>query len=196
MKVEVRAQDIIISGYVNAICRDSRVLELPDGTKYVEQVAEGAFARAINNNPEIFLKLNHDRVLGSTKDDTLSLKEDNIGLYAIAKFQDEEVLQAAEAGKITGWSFGFQCIADDWAYTDEFYKRRILKDIQLNEVSLLVGLTPAYAGTSYEMRGEKAELVETRSFDGMTIAIDRKEPPAFLGFENKRKWLDMEKSRI
>ena len=71
-----------------------------------------------------------------------------------------------------------------------------MKDIQLNEVSLLVGLTPAYAGTSYEMRGEKAELVETRSFDRMTIAIERKEPPAFFGFENKRKWLDMEKSRI
>lgn len=67
MKVEVRAQEIIISGYVNAICRDSRVLELPDGTKYVEQVAEGVFARAINNNPEIFLKLNHDRVMGKDK---------------------------------------------------------------------------------------------------------------------------------
>jgi len=195
MKVEVRAQEIIISGYVNAICRDSRVLELPDGTKYVEQVAEGVFARAINNNPEIFLKLNHDRVMGSTKDGVLTLKEDNIGLYAVAKFQDEEVLQAAEAGKITGWSFGFRCIDDEWTYTDEYYKRRILKDIQLNEVSLLVGLTPAYAGTSYEMRGEKVELVETRSFDGMAVAVEKKEPPAFLGLENKRKWLDIEKGR-
>lgn len=101
----------------------------------------------------------------------------------MAKFQDEEVLQAAEAGKITGWSFGFRCIDDEWTCTDEYYKRRILKDIQLNEVSLLVGLTPAYAGTSYEMRGEKVELVETRSFDGMTVDVEKKSRQPFWGWK-------------
>lgn len=100
MKVEVRAQEIIISGYVNAICRDSRVLELPDGTKYVEQVAEGVFARAINNNPEIFLKLNHDRVMGSTKDGVLTLKEDNIGLYAGLSSKTKKSCRRQKQGKL------------------------------------------------------------------------------------------------
>ena len=29
----------------------------------------------------------------------------------------------------------------------------------------------------------------------MTVDVEKKEPPAFLGLENKRKWLDMEKGR-
>lgn len=199
MKIEVRAKDIVITGYVNAICRDSRVLQLPDGTKYVEQVAEGVFNRAISANPDILLKLNHERVLGGTKDGTISLKEDNIGLYAEAKFQDDEVRQAAEAGKITGWSFGFNCLDDAWSYTDEYYKRRKLKDIQLNEVSILIGRTPAYAGTSYELRGEEEKLMETRSFSGINVEVEKKPetpPEPGIGTETKRNWIALQKTLI
>lgn len=196
MKIEVRAQDVMISGYVNAICRDSRVLQLPDGTRYVEQVAEGVFNRAIANNPDILLKINHDRVLGGSKDGTITLKEDNIGLHAEARFQDDEVRQAAEAGKITGWSFGFNCLEDAWSYTDEYYKRRVLKDIQLNEVSILIGRTPAYAGTSYEMRDKEERLIETRSFSGVNVDVEKPEetPPApVVGVEAKRQWVELQK---
>lgn len=193
MKIEVRAKDIVVEGYVNAICRDSRILELQDGTRYVEQVQEGTFARAIQNNPEIFLQVNHDRKIGSTKDGVLELKEDNIGLYAKAKFQDDEILQAAEAGKITGWSFGFVSIEDSWEYTNENYKRRILKDIRLDEVSILIGSTPAYAGTSYELRGQENKLLETRSFTDIIVEKERTAEKPFFCLQNKRKKLELKK---
>ena len=62
MKIELREKEVTISGYVNAICRDSRVMTLPDGTRFVEQVKEGVFSKAINPNKDIKLKFNHLQV--------------------------------------------------------------------------------------------------------------------------------------
>ena len=164
VKIEVREMEVTISGYVNAVCRDSRIMTLPDGTRYVEQVKGGVFSKAIGLAQNIALKVNHERVIGGTENGSLELKEDSIGLYAVAKVTDEEVVQAAETGKITGWSFGFIKISDEWEHwTEEGIKRRTLTDIQLNEVSILVGEIPAYQAMSYEVRGNEEQVIETRS---------------------------------
>ena len=52
MNIEIRSKSVIISGYVNAVERDSRILpasmcaEATD--PFVEQVEAGAFQRAID----------------------------------------------------------------------------------------------------------------------------------------------------
>ena len=182
MKIEVREMEVTISGYVNAVCRDSRIMTLPDGTRYVEQVKEGVFSKAISAAQNIALKVNHERVIGGTENGSLELKEDSIGLYAVAKVTDEEVVQAAEAGKITGWSFGFVKISDEWEHwTEEGVKRRSLTDIQLNEVSILVGEIPAYQAMSYEVRGNEEQVIETRSTaENAEISVIKKPKEDFL----------------
>ncbi len=182
MKIEVREMEVTISGYVNAVCRDSRIMTLPDGTRYVEQVKEGVFSKAISATQNIALKVNHERVIGGTENGSLELKEDSIGLYAVAKVTDEEVVQAAEAGKITGWSFGFVKISDEWEHwTEEGVKRRSLTDIQLNEVSILVGEIPAYQAMSYEVRGNEEQVIETRSTaENAEISVIKKPKEDFL----------------
>jgi len=196
--VEIRSCSVKISGYVNAICRDSRPLTLPDGTKYVEQVNVGTFAKAIEENRDIKLKLNHNRVIGGVNDN-LTLKEDNIGLYAETEVRDSEVIEAAKDGKITGWSFGFikKPNGDEWRDLEGgSMKRRSLKDIFMTEVSILVGKTPAYAGTSYEVRENELEAIEMRSMEeGIEVINCVEKPKDDFGIKNKKMRVELMKRK-
>ena len=198
MKIEIRADCIIVEGYVNAVGRDSRVLPSAKG-KFIEQVEPKTFERAISNNDDVILKHNHKRVIGSTKDN-LALHEDNIGLYATATVTDEDVRAKAVAGELRGWSFGFEKRADIWEDTSKGIPRRTLTEIKLNEVSIIdSSMTPCYTGTSIEVRGEEDIICEVRSFeDGIEIIdnsenrADGKEP---IDYSNTEKEIEILKLR-
>lgn len=177
MKVEIRADNTVhIEGYVNAVGRDSRILPSPRG-KFVEQVEPKTFERAMSSNPNIQLKLNHKRVLGSTNDNSLTLYEDSIGLYAKAVTSDVGVVESARKGELRGWSFGFEKRADSWEDTPSGVPRRLLKEINLTEVSIVdKNLTPCYVGTSIEVRGEEDFISETRSFEQEVEVINNTHP--------------------
>ena len=94
MRIELRADSVLIEGYVNAVARDSRPMRDKDtGKRFVEQIVPGVFKRALEQN-EVDLLLDHDnnRKLGSTQTN-LSLVEDAIGLKARAEITDPEVTQ-------------------------------------------------------------------------------------------------------
>ena len=169
MKIEIRnGAELHISGYVNAVERDSRVLPpemAPDATSpFVEKVSAGAFKRAIERNPNVRLYYNHEREIGSVSGGQLRLNEDNIGLFASAVIADENVVAAAKSGGLKGWSFGFSGARSMWEPAGENLKRRKLTDFDLKEVSILTK-TPAYFGTSVEMRGDDVEVLEIRVFE-------------------------------
>ena len=160
MKVEIRnaGREAHISGYVNAVERDSRVLPQSmcrtAAGPFVEKVRAGAFAKAIAANPNIRMLFNHDknREIGRTVDGTLKLTEDAIGLRAEAVITDPEVVSAAKKGELRGWSFGFTQPVDDWEPTsNDGIQRRNLSGFALDEVSILTKI-PAYFGTSVEVR--------------------------------------------
>lgn len=178
MKIEIRSNSVHISGYVNAVERDSRVLPpamASEATRdFVEQVASGAFSRAISRRADIKLKFNHGRDIGSTAGKTLTLKEDNIGLHADADITDSEVIKAAKKGELRGWSFGFCNPKSDWEQYRDGVDRRRLKDFDLLEVSILTD-TPAYIGTSVEMRGDECSTFETRGCDDKPEVITTEE---------------------
>lgn len=162
MKVEIRADKVIVEGYVNAVGRDSRVIPSPTGD-FVEQVTPKTFERALQSGNDVELRLNHDRVLGSRNAGNLDLKEDSIGLYARAEVTDLEVMEKAHRGELRGWSFGFYNRKDRLEPMENGLQRRFLEEIELREVSILdSSRTPAYVGTSIEARGQEESILEQR----------------------------------
>lgn len=163
MKVEIRGDKVCISGYVNAVERDSKVLHGQEGP-FVERAESGVFQRALDRAANVFLKLNHGRDIGSVEEGNLKLREDAVGLYAEATVTDAETVREARAGHLTGWSFGFSDRAPCYEQQEGTeVRKRTLRDIDLAEVSVLT-IAPAYIATSIEARSEGAAS-EVRSIE-------------------------------
>lgn len=193
MEINIRDDCVEVTGYVNAIERNSKPLLSRIG-KFIERVCKGAFTKALERNDNVKLLLNHDpeRQLGSTKEGNLELHEDAIGLHARAIITDCDVVEKARSGKLVGWSFGFFDAPDGVEQGIDEESRlplRKLRDLLLEEVSILDNTkTPAYDGTLVavrsddtaiyysdvlseepEIREEKVESAESKEIDYSTF---------------------------
>ena len=159
MEIEIRADCVEISGYVNAIERDSKPLMSRVG-RFIERICKGAFASALERNDDVHVLLNHDwdRDLGSTRSGNLELCEDSIGLHARAVITDAEVMESAKNGDLVGWSFGFTDTPDGVERSvdqETGLPLRKVREMNLKEVSILDRRkTPAYEGTLIQARSE------------------------------------------
>lgn len=172
MRVEIRNNSISLDGYVNVVNRESRILPSPRG-KFIEHIVPGAFKKALEQAEDVKLLFNHSehRQLGSIKQGNLSLKEDVIGLRAKCTVNDAEIIDKAKKNELRGWSFGFRVLKAEWSDGEDGIQRRSIKELQLNEVSIL-DRTPAYYATSIEERADAEEFVfESRGFDGITVEV-------------------------
>ena len=77
IKAEIRADVLHISGYVNVPGRESRPVITPRG-KVIEVIEQRAFQRALQKVDNVDLMVDHERKIGSTKEGTLKLNEDEI----------------------------------------------------------------------------------------------------------------------
>lgn len=196
LQIEIRSNnEAVISGYVNAVERDSRIMPKGKGAtavrNFVERVKAGTFDRAIKRGKNIELRFNHGRIIGDTSSN-LELYEDNIGLYARAVISDTEVIEKAQRKELRGWSFGFIAEGETWDKEGEI-DRRTLEDIDLKEVSIL-DKTPAYFGTSVEVRGEESNVFETRGI-AENIKLVGEKPPKTNNLEPYEKELEILKER-
>ena len=180
MNVVIRADHVEISGYVNAVERPSKVLHERSGD-FIETMKEGAFKKALARNDNVRVLLNHDwnRDLGGTKDGNLELEEDNIGLRARAKIYDKDVIEKARRNELTGWSFGFTDRDVDKSYDEKGLLHRAVKDLNLDEVSILDRTrTPAYKGTLIMARDDENILLgEERDFESSDVVIEERQEP-------------------
>ena len=186
MKVEVRADSVHIEGYVNAVERDSKIINVLPIGQCVEQIRAGAFEQSLRDGEAVAILENHDinRKLGSVKEGNLKLYEDTIGLRAAADIYDNDVIDKARRGLIKGWSFGFVCKDSQIEDRADNVPRRIVKALELKEVSLIDGnMMPCYAGTLVEVRG--AEPVEWRVSEAVVeVRAEAVENGAENGAEN------------
>lgn len=168
MKIEIRADKVILDGYVNAVERVSKPLYSRFG-EFIEKICAGVFGRAIKRNDDIRILLNHDwnRDLGGTGTGELELTEDTIGLRAHAEITDAKVISDARAGKLVGWSFGFRDRAVEVLQDNETgLPLRSVKDLDLYEVSILNDeKTPAYNGTSVSVRSAEGDDIQLNVSD-------------------------------
>ena len=191
MKIEIRSDNTMkISGYVNAVCRDSRPIVTLRG-KVVEQIEEGVFRRAIERAEDIALRLNHydNKDYAHTKDGTLKLNEDSIGLRAEAIISDIELIDKAKKKEFVGWSFGAYITQDEMEERADNIPRRHVKEMELIEVSLVDRRkNPCYTGTSVEQRAEEEIIIEERSFEDANVELEtNKKTIDYSKFEEKIK---------
>ena len=143
--IELRAEGDgrSFSGYASVFNQPSQPLP------FIEYVKPGAFKRSLQSRNRMMLLWNHDtsNPLASTRNGSLQLTEDNVGLKVTATLPDttlgRDIAELVRTGVIDSMSFGFSVKRDSWSNDGQ---TRYLEDVSLYEVSLVS--TPAYEGTA------------------------------------------------
>jgi hypothetical protein len=155
-EVELRSTETghAFRGYAAVFGRDSALI----GGRYVEQVAPGAFSNDLARPNRKTLVRDHDEklLIASTASGHLRLAEDSTGLLVEAPTLPDtsyvrDLRELYERGEVSGMSFEFSANRGGVSWSDDG-KRRVLTSVRLWHVSVLTGLTPAYADTTVEMR--------------------------------------------
>ena len=132
--------------------------------RFDETIAPGAFAKTIRETTPV-LQFDHGQhpLIGSIPIGTVKrLKEDDRGLYVEARMSDNWLIQpvrdAIEGGGITGMSFRFSVVREEWDETRSDAPLRTLKELRVAELGPVVW--PAYEATSVSVRSRQiaAEL--------------------------------------
>lgn len=125
-------------------------------SKFREQFKKGAFTETLVNDDQRFL-FSHDtsKVLGRTKNNTLILEEDNIGLRFELELPDttlgDDTYKSIKRGDIDGVSFGFRKILDEYEEFEDDVPLRTVTKAKLIEVSAVA--FPAYPDSAVSARG-------------------------------------------
>lgn len=136
-----------VSGY--AAVFDSPSEPLP----WTEYVKRGAFTKTIKDGADVRLLIDHTGVpLARTKSGTLTLREDDKGLFMEARLDPNnpdavKMRSALMRGDVSQMSFAFETVKDSWN-TDRTVRE--LKEVRLYDVSIVT--YPAYEETSAEIR--------------------------------------------
>ena len=137
---------------------------------FVEILKPGAFAESLRSGDDVRALVDHDyaKILGRTQSGTLRLREDTTGLadevdlpqttYAL------DLLASVGRGDISGQSFGFKVLDDDWAYAADGTLVRTVLRMKLFEVTFTS--IPAYPGTSAGVRSDLRVPDEVRAVAG------------------------------
>ena len=166
MKMELRVQDskmelnsdgtLTVSGYVNKTNEPSNVLG--SAKRFVERIGKGVFARALENSKrDIDFLAEHDssKILASTRNDSLTLHEDESGLYMEATIAPtswgRDAYTLIESGIYRNMSFGFKVVKDKWKSIENGLYERTIEDLELFEVSVVKN--PAYSQSTIAARG-------------------------------------------
>ncbi|MFB4258977.1 HK97 family phage prohead protease [Shouchella clausii] len=143
-----------ISGYAVKWEKKSQVLGFY--RKFREQFKRGAFSESLKKDDQRFL-WSHDtsKVLGRTKNSTLRLEEDSIGLRFELDLPDttlgDDTYKSIKRGDVDGVSFGFRMESHEIEEPDDDLMLRTVTKAKLLEVSAVA--FPAYPDSEVSARG-------------------------------------------
>jgi HK97 family phage prohead protease len=127
-----------------------------------ERFLPGAFTNVLKD-ADVRALINHNPtlILGRTKANTLSLRQDDTGLWMEVTLPDtqyaRDLAESVKRGDIDQMSFAFSVLKDDWMYADDGTVRRTVIELDsLDDVSPVT--YPAYPQTSVSARSRLTEL--------------------------------------
>lgn len=179
--IEIReAQDsMLLEGY---IAKFDTYTELWDG--FFEKIDRNAFDETLSDGHNIFLLFNHNynKPLASTRNNTLTLTTDEIGLKFSARINEKlsyakDVYELVKSGEMRGCSFGFYAKKDEYVYDSEKdeYKRTLL-NLHLYEGTITP--VPAYDTTVVQARAkdiadeEKEKLNQDKELESLKADLE------------------------
>lgn len=136
-----------------------------------EIIAPEAVDRTLSEVADVRALWNHDtgEVLGRTRAGTLSLMKDRRGLRAEINPPSwaKHRLESVERGDVTGMSFRFVALDDDWSQGDGGIPVRTVTDMRISEVSIVT--FPAYQQTDVSVAQRSLDAFLTQQ-KGSSIA--------------------------
>jgi uncharacterized protein len=172
--VETRKEDdgkMRLSGYA-AVFNNASV-PLP----FIEYIAPGAFRKTLSETPDVRLLINHEGLpLARTKNGTLTLTEDEVGLRFDAELPDtneaRDLYTLIERGDVDQMSFAFRVIRQKF---NKDRSERTLTEVSLSDGDVSVVTYPAYPTTSVEAREHLARAIqavkEGREVSGESLIV-------------------------
>lgn len=151
--VEIRTSDdgkLHMAGYASVFDRPY------DVGWYQETIKRGAFTKTLSEGASVQLLLNHEGLpLASTRNGTLTLTEDAIGLKVDATLDPEDpdsqaAVRKVRSGLLDEMSFAFQAVKQDW---DEDYTQRSLLEVSIDKGDVSIVNFGANPATSVNTRG-------------------------------------------
>lgn len=148
---------------------------------YTETIARGAFAKALQENDDVRLLINHDGVpLARTKSGTLALREvtdplldpqgrGQTGLWVETNLDPasplvQTVRSAMDRGDLAEMSFAFQVTKQEW---DGDYTQRLVLETKLFDTSVVT--YPASPTTSAQLNSARMAAVAGRLREGRAL---------------------------
>jgi HK97 family phage prohead protease len=144
---------------------------------FKETIAPGAFRKTLSETPDVRLLINHEGLpLARTKNGTLTLTEDDRGLFMDAVIADtsegRDLYKLVERGDVDQMSFAFRVIRQKWS---EDRSTRTLTEVSLADGDVSVVTYPAYPTTTVEAREALRTAIEAikegRALDGESTLV-------------------------
>jgi HK97 family phage prohead protease len=163
-----------VSGY--AIVFSSPSVDLGG---FVEVCDPKMLTRTLKQNPDVLALRDHksEMLLGRTTAGTLALTVDSTGLrFAVTLPKTsigDDTAENVRLRNLTGCSFGFNTVEDQWTVAADGSALRTLLDVDLFEISITS--FPAYQETSVEARSHAAQVSTKRADPGDPDAEDELE---------------------
>lgn len=133
-----------------------------------ESIAPGAFSNSISG--DIRALINHDTtlVLGRTKSHTLTLREDERGLWGHVEINPNDsdavnLYERVSRGDVDGCSIGFEIVNEETDFRNDGSVHWTIRDVVLYEVSACT--FPAYTETNISAREKQFGELKRRQLE-------------------------------
>ena len=123
--------------------------------QFTEELSPGCFDESLRSGRDVYCSIDHDarKLLGRQSANTLKLTPDERGILAEVPYADysyaRDLALAIKRGDLSGMSFIFDVLDDDWSMKDG-KRHRVVRQADLYEVSFV--FDPAYPATDADMR--------------------------------------------
>ena len=166
-KVDTDGDTVKVSGYAAVFEQETDI-----GGMFREKIARGAFAEAVGRDDVVFL-VNHDGLpLARTRSGTLTIREDDHGLFIESELDTsdpdvQQIIPKMKRGDLDKMSFAFMPTKQEWDESSDIPLRTVT-EAQLFDVSVVTN--PAYGGTDIGLRSLEAFRSEKKATADLSAA--------------------------